>query len=264
MGNQFSILRNQPINFKKYGWRPDKLDYRDHTDRIPKFINHSHSIDLRDKCPGIYNQGELGSCTANAIAAAYEFDEIKQNENLLFIPSRLFIYYNEREKENSVDIDSGAEIRDGIKSINKIGVCPETLWPYDISKFTVKPPPSCYDQAKKHQSVKYHRLNNSLDILKSCLEAGLPFVFGFAVYESFESEEVAKTGKMTMPNKNESLLGGHAVMAVGYNDDDRCFIIRNSWGIEWGDKGYFYMPYDFITSKKLCSDFWVIEIIRDD
>lgn len=268
MGNQISKVAsyysNTPTNFRKYGWKRDKLDIRDHTNKIPVFITHDDSVDLRDKCPGIYNQGELGSCTANAIAAAYEFDEIKQNENLLFIPSRLFIYYNEREMENTTEIDNGAEIRDGIKTINKIGVCPETLWPYDISKFTNKPTADCYENAKHHKSVKYHRLNNSLDELKSTLEEGYPFVFGFAVYESFESKEVADTGIMVMPSKKEKLLGGHAVMGVGYNDETRCFIIRNSWGIDWGDKGYFYMPYDFITSKNLCSDFWIIEVIRDE
>ena len=121
MGNQISYissLYNSSHTYKKYGWRRDKLDIRDHTKKIPVFITHDHSVDLRDKCPGIYNQCELGSCTANAIAAAYEFDEIKQNEELLFIPSRLFIYYNEREMEDTTNMDSGAEIRDGIKSIN--------------------------------------------------------------------------------------------------------------------------------------------------
>ena len=268
MGGTMSSLMGSgnQINFKKYGWRPDTPDMRDKyfTPVIDlSKINTSAEVDLRNGCPGIYNQGKLGSCTANAIAAAYEFDEIKQNENNLFIPSRLFIYYNEREMENSVSIDSGAQIRDGIKSINKLGVCPETMWPYDITKFTEKPSEDCYEYAQNHKAVKYQRVKQDLYHLKSCLDQGLPFVFGFAVYESFETEEVAKTGIMVMPQENDKMLGGHAVMAVGYDTEKEVFIIRNSWGVEWGDKGYFYMPYSYITNKNLCSDFWVVQKVFD-
>ena len=267
MGNILSYFVGNEIdiNFKKYGWRPDTPDHRDLylvPDNLHK-IDDVLQVDLRNLCPGIYNQGKLGSCTANAIAGMYEFDEIKQDENNLFIPSRLFIYYNERNMEDTINYDSGAQIRDGIKSVSKLGVCPETMWPYDISKFTEKPSDECYNEAKKNTAIKYHRVLQDLSHLKGCLNNGLPFVFGFAVYESFESEEVAKTGIMKMPTKDEKCLGGHAIMAVGYDDDKKVFIIRNSWGVEWGDKGYFYMPYEFILNKDLCSDFWVIQTIRD-
>ena len=270
MGGTLSYLRGNgndaEVNMKKYGWRPDTPDVRDKYFKPKVEVSNitTGDVDLREQCPGIYNQGELGSCTANAIAAAYEFDEIKENENNIFIPSRLFIYYNERQMENTVSQDAGAEIRDGIKSINRIGVCPEPLWPYDISKFTQKPPQNCYECAKNHQSVEYSRVKQDLYHLKSCLDEGLPFVFGFAVYESFESEEVAKNGKMVMPTKNDKMLGGHAVMAVGYNDKQKVFIIRNSWGVNWGDQGYFYMPYEYMTNKNLCSDFWVVKKVRDE
>ena len=262
MGASFSIYAQDDTIYRKYGWVVDTPDQRDHHYEINS-IDYKKIVDLRCKCPGIYNQGKLGSCTANAIAAAYEFNEIKQDENTLFTPSRLFIYYNERLIENTTQYDSGANIRDGIKSVNKQGVCKETTWPYDIKNFTVKPHESCYSEATHHRSVKYKRIRQNIEHMKNCLLSGLPFVFGFGVYESFESEEVAKTGIMPIPDKNEKLLGGHAVMAVGYDDEKEHFIIRNSWGLEWGDRGYFYMPYRFIINQKMCSDFWCIENVED-
>lgn len=204
---------------------------------------------------GVY----VHNCTANAISSAYAFNMHKQVEDEIFVPSRLFIYYNEREMDGSIPYDSGARIRDGIKSINKIGVCDELIWPYDIAKFAEKPIQECYVQAGRNKAVKYERLNNSEKELKTCLALGFPFVFGFTVYESFESKAVAKTGRMVMPGRKEKSLGGHAVLGVGYDDSLKCFIIKNSWGERWGDKGYFYMPYDYITDSDLCADFWVVQ-----
>lgn len=256
--NQASIEK-----LRKYGWKKDLPDKRDKYHSFSFCYPHPKSIDLRHKCPPVYNQEKLGSCTANAIAAAYEFDQVKQGENSAFMPSRLFIYYNEREKEGHTDSDSGAEIRDGIKSINKQGVCPEDMWPYNISEFTKKPTEVCYQTALNHRAVRYKRVLHDLAHLKACLKSGLPFVFGFAVYESFESTEVGETGKMKMPRAGEKMLGGHAVMAVGYDDAKKHFIVRNSWGTEWGDDGYFYMPYDFIQDSDYCSDFWTVKRVRD-
>jgi len=263
MGLTLSSYDLEEKHFRKYGWKVDTPDQRDHKYKLKKEYVYS-KVDLRSKCPGIYNQGKLGSCTANAIAAAYEFNEIKEDECNIFVPSRLFIYYNEREMENSINYDSGANIRDGIKSVNKQGVCPENLWPYDISKFKNKPYDICYDDAKKHKSVRYKRIKQDIHHMKDCLSSGLPFVFGFGVYESFETKEVAESGIMPIPKKNEKLLGGHAIMAVGYNDEKEHFIIRNSWGIDWGDRGYFYMPYSFIQDVNMCSDFWCIEKVSDN
>lgn len=257
-------VENKPR--RTYGWKKDKVDPRDKI-FVPKSfkrINQNPMIDLRNKCPSVYDQGQLGSCTANAIAAAYEYDEINQKEPNVFTPSRLFIYYNERSMEGTIDEDSGAMIRDGIKSINSVGVCHEDLWVYDISKFNVTPPDECYKDAENHKCVKYQRVIQTVYNMKATLIQGLPFVFGFTVYESFESEDVAKTGIMTMPTSNEKQLGGHAVMAVGYDDSKQAFIVRNSWGTGWGDNGYFYMPYDYISNSELASDFWVVQVVRDN
>lgn len=268
MGNYLSYSNTVPVavsSTRKYGWKKDKPCENDkvHDFKCQLFHDNIKKVDLRSKCPIVYDQGQLGSCTANAIAGAYQFDEMKENETGVFTPSRLFIYYNEREMEGHVDEDSGAEIRDGIKCINTIGVCPESEWEYDISKFTEKPPSSCYETAKKHHSVEYKRVLQTLQQMKACLIEGFPIVFGFLVYESFESETVSKTGIVPLPSKNEQCLGGHAVIAVGFDDDKKHFIVRNSWGENWGEKGYFYLPYDYMLNNGLASDFWTVKKVLD-
>jgi C1A family cysteine protease len=213
-------------------------------------------VDLRSQCSPVEDQGNLGSCTANALAGVLEFLELKRKESHADL-SRLFIYYNERVIEHTIKSDSGAMLRDGIKTLAKQGVCLEKKWPYVISKFAVKPSPSCYKEALNHQILSYHRLV-TLDEMRACLADGFSFVFGFTVYESFESHQVAQTGVVPMPQQAERVVGGHAVMAVGYNDAEKRFIVRNSWGTGWGMKGYFMMPYDYLTHKSLSSDFWTI------
>lgn len=250
---------------RKYNLKKDKIDPLDiyHNFSYHKAQNSIKLVDLRPFCPPIYDQGELGSCTANAIAAAYQFDEMKEKEKNIFIPSRLFIYYGEREMEGTINEDSGAQIRDGITFINKVGVCPESIWPYNISKFATKPPQICYTTCKNHKCSSYKRIVQNLSQLKQCLINGYPFVFGISVYESFESQQVTQTGNVPMPRSDEQLLGGHAVMCVGFDDDKHVFIVRNSWGPNWGDKGYFYLPYNYVTNSNLSSDFWTILSVID-
>jgi len=243
----------------RYGWHPDLPDARDHLYSAPLRRALPPSVDLRPNCPPVYDQGQLGSCTANAIAGAIEFDRMKEKLPD-FVPSRLFIYYNERVMEGTVGEDAGAEIRDGIKSVAKIGAPPESDWPYDIAKFAVKPPSKAYTDAKLDRALHYQRLVNYLQQLQGCLASGYGFVFGFTVYESFESQTVAQTGVMPMPKPSEKKLGGHAVMAVGYDDASRVMIVRNSWGTGWGKAGYFTMPYEYIISPN-CSDFWTISSV---
>src|SRR5262249_7520136 len=151
-------------------------------------------VDLRKQCPPVYDQGQLGSCTANAIGAAYEFGQLKQGLTD-FVPSRLFIYYNERDIAGTIDSDSGAMIRDGMKSVAQLGVCDESKWPYNLAKFKSKPTKAAYTDALKHQALIYRRITTGLHQMQACLAQGYPFVFGFTVYESFEGEDVAKTGK---------------------------------------------------------------------
>ncbi len=248
---------------RSFGWLPDVPDSRDHSYAAPLewIAKLPAKVDLRSQCPDIYDQGQLGSCTANAIAAAMEFEQIKQKEKY-FMPSRLFIYYNERVMEHSVSSDSGAQIRDGIKSVGKQGDCPEKLWQYDIAKFAQKPSESCYQNAVKHKVVLYQRVSRLANQMKGCIASGYPFVFGFSVYESFMTQAVAKTGHASMPGPDERMEGGHAVMAVGYDDENRFFIVRNSWGPGWGMKGYFTLPYEYLENENLADDFWTIRIVE--
>jgi C1A family cysteine protease len=254
-----------------YGWRPQLPDARDklYTAR-PKAALPSE-VDLRPSMPPVYDQGQLGSCTGNAIAGAMEYERDRQGLSD-FVPARLFIYYNERALEGTVSSDSGAVIRDGIKVVNKDGVRPESLWPYDIGVFAVKPPKRCYVAAVTDRAVQYLAIQ-TLGDLKDAVCSNLAVVFGFTVYESFQSPAVAQTGVMPMPKPGEATVGGHAVMAVGYSDPKGQVIVRNSWGASWGDAGYFYMPYEYMTGTKtssdvspingakLASDFWAIELV---
>jgi C1A family cysteine protease len=245
-----------------FGWLPDLPDARDVCYSAPRSVMKklAAKIDLRSACPPVYDQGQLGSCTAFSLGGAFQFGQKKQKISN-WIPSRLFIYYNERVLINTVNSDSGAYIRDGIKTMNREGVCAETNWPYDISKFTQKPPAACYTKALTNQVLSYMRVDNrSLYQMQSCLAEGYPITFGFTVYDSFRS--IGKNGMMPMPKPSEQVLGGHAVLAVGYDNAKQVFIVRNSWGSTWGDKGYFYMPYAYITDTNRCDDFWTIRLVE--
>jgi len=248
----------------RFGWLPDLPDHRDRLYAAPVEIAGAlpAKADLRSLCPPVYDQGQLGSCTANAIAGAIQFDRMKQQLSEIFTPSRLFIYYNERVIEHSVNSDSGAQIRDGIKSVNRQGDCPETEWPYAIARFKTKPPRKCYADARKYKAVLYQRVTQTPSQLKGCLASGYPFIFGFSVYESFESTTVAKTGHAPLPKPGEPVIGGHAVVGVGYDDMKQWFIVRNSWGGKWGMNGYFTLPYAYLTDENLANDFWTIRLVQ--
>lgn len=257
----------RPHKIQRYGWIPDLPDARDHLYAAPPAVLGAlpSKVDMRELCPPVYDQGQLGSCTGNAIAGAVQFGRMKETlPNKELVPSRLFIYYDERVIENTTSQDSGAQIRDGIKSVATEGVCFESgpqSWPYNIKNFAEEPPPPCYQAALKNQIVQYSRLVPTLTQLKGCLAHGYPFVFGFTVYESFEGADVAKTGIVPMPG-SDSAIGGHAVMAVGYDDSQQRFIVRNSWGPGWGQNGYCLMPYAYLTDTNLADDFWTIRMVE--
>ena len=258
-----SLFKKAP---KSYGWKPQKPDIRDlkYGDAKPPsevVAVLPPKVDLRSKLPSCWDQSTIGSCTAHGISAALVFDEQYEHEAFI-MPSRLFIYYNEREMEGTVEEDNGAEIRDGIKSVAAQGFADEKLWPYDVTKFKLKPSEEAYACGVQHKALTYMALDNTkLDELRGCLAAGFPFVFGFTVYDSFEGSFVARSGILSMPKPHENMVGGHCVIAVGYDDHAKMFLVRNSWGTKWGQQGHFWMPYEYITSSDLANDFWTIRKI---
>jgi C1A family cysteine protease len=252
-----------PRKVARYGWRPDTPDMRDKLSAVAvrAISKLPPSVDLSAQkwMPPVYDQGQLGSCTGNAIAGGFEFDLGKQKLPV-FQPSRLAIYYDERVIERTTREDAGAEIRDGMKVIAKTGAAPETLWPYVESKFAQKPSKTYYNAARAHTCVLYQRVAQTEAAIKSVLASGLPIVFGITVYESFESDAVAESGTVPMPKKTEKSLGGHAILMVGYTKSRLKF--RNSWGKDWGKNGYATLPLDYVLNSDLASDFWTIQTVK--
>ena len=259
--NMTKLLR--PEGIARYHWVRDRADSRDHmfTAVAPTL---PASVDLRTYASPVEDQGQLGSCTGNAIAGAIELIDKKNNKRLDV--SRLFIYYEERVLEGTVNYDYGAYIRDGIKVCYTKGAPLESLWPYNIRKWATKPSTAAYTDALKRKVTGYQRCAN-FTAVKNALALGNPVVIGFDVYESFEQgawQLANGSGLMPYPNTStEQLLGGHAVLIVGYNDSTQRFIVKNSWGTSWADRGYFYMPYTVIQNSSMSSDFWVISAVKN-
>jgi len=250
-----------------FGLIPDHFDPRDQLfEAAPQFFIGAipPSIDLRELCSPVRDQGQLGACTGFAITAMREFWELKcQSPTPMVVLSPLFVYYQERLLENTINQDAGAMIRDGMKVLTKIGVCPEVDMPYDITKFTQAPLAQAVADAAQFLITSYKRVT-TLNGLKHALAGGTPAVLGIRVYASFESQAVAQTGVVPMPGPNEQLLGGHAVLCVGYKDDSTVdgggsLIVKNSWSDGWGDKGYFYLPYAYVQPK-LMTDIWTATV----
>ena len=223
----FLLKKPKPKPKKIYNLLINRPNHNNKLDKI--ILKLPPIVDLRNKFPPVYNQGNLGSCTANALCGLVKYLKPKLQG------SRLFLYYNERKLENNIPDDSGATLESGIICLQKYGICQETDWPYIINKFTIKPSDNCYTKALDNQALKISPINETLQNMKSFLAQGFPFVVGIQVYQSFESYQVAKTGVVPLPNtNNEVLLGGHAVLCVGYNDNTQQWIMRNSWGSLWG------------------------------
>lgn len=236
----------------RFGWIPDLPDQRDYryVPPAPTPTRLKVVVDLRSKFPAAYDQGSLGSCTANAVCGSSQF------LRPTFDPARLFLYYNTRLMEGTELWDAGATIRDTIKSLAATGVCPEPKWPYVIADFAKRPTDRAYEEALAHQALVYRRIPIDHIAMQSVLTEGYPFVFGFVVYESF-TRPWPTPGVMPMPKPNERVLGGHAVLCVGYNVHRRVFYVRNSWGANWENHGCFDMPFDFM-SNDYTDDFWVL------
>jgi C1A family cysteine protease len=246
----------------RYGALRDQQDIRDlhlatlglHIPILPPMI------DYRPSAPPIVDQGNLGSCTANAIPHGAVLAHALKGTSVAEYPrSRLWLYWNERWMEHAVKQDVGAMPRDGLRILRKVGVPDEQDWPYDVTKFAVHPPELLQDAANC-KIGSFYRCHGMLE-LKQALVAKHPVVMGFSVPQSFEGPDVAQTGVMPMPAPDEPTVGGHCVCVDGYDDAQGALIIANSWSTGWGDQGYFYMPYDFVNPKLgYVWDLWAVVV----
>lgn len=217
------------------------------------------SVNLKNRIRRVYDQGDIGSCTANALCSACNL------VNPSFDPSRLFLYYNCRwmdqvyEGDNDVSVDDGTTLRGGINALRKYGVCLEPQCPYIESRFAEKPSPEAYTQALDYQVIQFKAIRQNLKEMKACLASGFPFVFGIQVYSSSFS---SRSGAIPLPRRTERSLGGHALLCVGYDDSRQVFHFLNSWGTSWGTGGYGTIPYRYLTDIKQAGDFWTVNQIE--
>lgn len=249
-----------------FGWRADQPDFRDYCAHellratMPTARPASHSMVAQ--MPAIYNQRNLGSCVSQGVRRALQFTGVEMGGDT-DLPSSLYIYYNGRMIQGTVNDDSGLAIRTGMQAVAKYGYCDETLVPYNIPDFKKKPSKAAYAEGAKKalRDSMYARVPQTLDAIRDVLASNNPIVFGFTVYSSFN--RVGRNGLVPLPAKNEKISGGHCVVITGYDDGKKLFTIDNSWGTSWGDSGRCYFTYDHIANTQLCSDFWtVIDVPR--
>lgn len=251
-------------NPRIYNWKPSPADERDLPSTRHLYLPPTSlpsEFELEKKIP-IYDQEDLGSCTANSGCVCYRLESAQLLGDFRFEPSRLFLYYNTRLLEGTPEEDSGAYIRDVFKALNKYGLAHETFFPYNTRDFAKKPTADALINGLKNVVVKYTAVQQNQTVIKQTLLSGAAISFGFNVYTSFEHGNWHTTsGMMPIPKNTELLLGGHAVTIIGWSDSKQAFLIQNSWGTEWGLEGKFWMPYSFLLSKQ-CDDFWCIDEIK--
>ena len=238
-------LRRSPYDASDSAYATDQFA----ADEMPPFV------DLRPYLTAVEDQGELSSCTANALAGAYEYLQ-KRIIDLDGRVSRLFIYYNEREVLGQTGRDEGACLKDGIASLRKYGAPRESVWPYDKQILRDRPSQEAYDEGSGHRIDEAQSVAVDLFAMRHCLAEGYPFVFGIQIYKSFESG--GDHGRIPIPSSGEQCCGGHAMLCVGYSDQDQMFVVRNSWGPTWGDQGHCYIPYEYFTNTQMNGDLWTI------
>ncbi len=245
------------------GYRRDPVDKNDKKYGAGRFNSKElpPRVDLRPYMTKVEQQGEVNSCTANAMAGAYEYlakREFGHAEDV----SRLFIYYNARDVDGSVDEDEGTYLRSCIKVLREYGACSEETWPYHPDNVFDEPDENAYEEAGNFLIDDAQRIDVDLYAMKHCLAEGYPFAFGLQLFSSFDEAE--KNGQVSIPDTDEEEdYGGHAMLCVGYSDTDEVFVVRNSWGSSWGDKGYCYIPYDYMTDPELNGDCWTIRSVTN-
>jgi len=215
-------------------------------------------FDLRRWCSPVENQLSAGSCVGQGVVGSLEFLQIRNGQPLEDL-SRLFVYYNARLQTQDTDKDEGTYIRLAFGTLSGLGTCTESLWPYDLNNLFIRPSWSAYRGAYPHKINSYYRISATsgqelIDSIKHALQAQHPVVFGMTVDQDFM--DVGSDGVVAMPKSKRSNEGGHCMVIVGYDDNKRHWIVRNSWGIGWGDMGYGYVPYEYLDASE-ANDFWV-------
>ena len=213
-------------------------------------------VDLRQWCSPVENQSELGSCVANATVGALEMRRIYGGLTHVDL-SRLFVYFNARIAHQATNLDDGTYIRLALVSLSKMGVCPEDLCPYDTSQVFVRPTWKAYRKAYAYKIDKYYKIMSTgsrrIDDIVTALKGHCPVMFGAKVWNYFK--RIKSDGEVDMPRMNDVLAGTHAMLIVGVKQKERKFIVRNSWGEDWGDDGYCYLGYDYFDVSD-AEDFW--------
>ena len=247
--------------FKLGGYRPEKQNSQDKKYSANRDRPLPPKADLRSYMTPVENQGNSNSCTANAVAGAYEYLAnrlLGQSKDV----SRLFIYYNARELDGDCSQDEGTYLKSCVKVLRKYGACSENTWSFDLNQILEQPHKQAYKEAANFIVEEAARVDVDLHAMQSCLADGYPFAFGLQLFSSFQ--QAGSNGLVPMPDPdNEKHDGGHAMLCVGYSDPDRVFIVRNSWGEEWGEQGYCYIPYDYMTKPDLNHDCWTIRQVSD-
>ena len=237
--------------------KADPLDWRDRYYNFARVEKPREYVDLRQWASPIEDQLHLGSCVGQAVVGAYELLLNKTDRKKYTDLSRLFVYYNARLLDDSVSEDVGAYVRDGIKAVNKYGICSELSWPYLIERFARTPSIQSYEDAKHRLIKQYYKIQDIKDMVDA-LNANSPVVTSLNVYDSFYDLESPGVYILPMPVPREKLIGGHAVSFVGYNLPKKLFLARNSFGVDWGDEGYFWVPFEY--AEKDFMDSWTFDI----
>lgn len=235
------------ITRNRHACRLSKPDHRDWTYQVSRQPIRD-IVDLREWDSRIEDQMTLGSCVGQAIAGAYEMMLKRNYPNQYTELSPLFVYYNGRLIEHASDLDAGTTIRSGIKGLLSYGICTEELWPYDVEKFNVQPSPEAYDDGRHRTIENYRRLYGISDMI-SAINNNRPVVIGMSVYTQFFDLNMDNAVVEIPENRYLDYYGEHAVYLVGYNRNNKQLLAKNSFGEEWGDHGYFWIPYDYAQSE---------------
>lgn len=258
----------KPFPYPVTGWVQDKAGHVDPSAmRLMAFQVGEIApwSDLRKEMPEVYDQGSLGSCTGQGLAAIFDhawrkYLESKGLRKRWLSPSRLFVYYEERVREGTIDEDAGAQIRTGIDVLAEVGVCRESRWPYRIERWRSRPPEKAYGEAPMYGVLHGYKLAlGDGKSVRVALTSGRPVVFGALLYSGM-GKITPRDTLLEMPRKGERPQGGHCMVIVGHDDAAKTYLVRNSWGWRWGDGGHFRMPYAYLNDR-IAGDGWVVDAV---